>query len=161
MCPSVRSKIEREAGKKINLKIVQNKIKIFKTIWSWLFEIIVLFKNAELNLIHERFLSYFSVSLSNDVMKPPSHLISKHPDLSRKPTEYFKIEVSDNLRKEINYFKKLTTQGKSSYFMGLKIAKSSNLMQLERNQLNLSCFKLVRRVWEIKLAKKWRQLLSC
>lgn len=71
-----------------------------------------------------------SESLSNDAMKPSKlnrHLQSKHPDLAKKPVEYFQRK-RDDMKKQISSLVKMTVEDKSivkaSYLIALQIAKS-------------------------------------
>lgn len=68
-------------------------------------------------------------SLSNDALKPSKlerHLNSKHPDLAKKPLEYFK-RMHENMQKQVIALRKMTMEDKSllkaSYLIANQIAK--------------------------------------
>uniref|UniRef100_A0A8C6V644 Uncharacterized protein n=1 Tax=Naja naja TaxID=35670 RepID=A0A8C6V644_NAJNA len=71
-----------------------------------------------------------SESLANDAMKPlklKKHFQSKHPDLAKKPLEYFQ-RMYENMQKQVIPLTKMTVEDKSlvkaSYLTALQFAKN-------------------------------------
>ena len=68
--------------------------------------------------------------LPNDAMKPSKlegHLQSKHPDLAKKPLEYFQ-RMLENMQKQLGALKSMVVEDNSllnaSYLIALQIAKN-------------------------------------
>lgn len=69
-----------------------------------------------------------SESLSNDAMKPSKlerHLQSKHPDLAKKPLEYFQ-RMRENMQKQVGALKNMIVEDKSLLKAGFLFDSTSN-----------------------------------
>ena len=80
----------------------------------------------------------YCVSLSNDAMKPlklVKHLQSKHPDLAKKPLEYFQ-RMHEGMKKQKS-LKNMVVKDKSllkaSYLIAFQIAKNKKLYTIGEN----------------------------
>ena len=107
-------------AKRKNAKYQENMI---RTTWN-----LDLFKNLVVSWIHVLFVLCV-LRLSNDTMEPKleRQLQSKHPDLAKKPFDYFQ-RMRDNMQKQVGALKSMVVEDKSLlkafYLRALQIAKN-------------------------------------